>query len=401
MKKTLLRDAVAFFFLLGILFIPYPFYLLKAQLPVTDFLFGKLIGFIAKNIFGHPLSDTRVYSDFTSMYILVLLLGITAFILSLVISYWKKWPLNRERSLPVLYSIFYYYLSLQLLKYGADKIFKNQFYVPEPNILYTPLGRVNKDLLYWSSMGTSHFYSVFLGALEILAGLLVVVKRTRLAGFLLSFGILLNVVVINFAFDISVKLFSLFLLGLTIYLAAPYCRRMLQSLLSNRVVEAVKESEPLISNRFFSVFIKCFAAGLICLEVFYPAIKTGRINGDTASRPFLHGAYQVVKPVSGIDTSSAESDIKMFFIHKDGYIIFQDRSDQMADYKLQYDTAGKLLVLTDYQMHQRRVLYDYFPADSLLTLYFNKPAGEYTLTGKAIDWRRLPALSKEFHWTVD
>ena len=46
--------------------------------------------------------------------------------------------------------------------------------------------------------------------LEILAAVLILIKRTRLMGLLLSLGILINVVAVNFGFDISVKLFSLF-----------------------------------------------------------------------------------------------------------------------------------------------------------------------------------------------
>lgn len=401
MRKTFIRDAVSFFFLYGIIFIPFPFYLLKKQLQVTDFLFGKLISIVSQNIFGQALPDTKVYSDYVSMYALVLLLLILAIITALLINLWKGWPQYRDKVLRIFYTLFYCYLSLQLLKYGADKIFKNQFYLPEPNILYTPLGRVNKDLLYWSSMGTSHFYSVFLGSLEIVAAVLIFTRRFRPAGLLLSFGILLNVVVINFAFDISVKLFSIFLFFLTAYLSAPYFSRIARILFSTGKVKAHPQAEPLLKNVFLSGFLKWFAAGIICLESLYPVLKSGQVNGDLAPRPFLHGAYQVTIPAAGHEADSAEQAIRRFYIHKDGYLIFEDQDNNMKDYRLQYDTVNKRLLLTDYEKRQITVEYAYAPYDSILILRFPGTGGVHRIIGKEINWRKMPALQKGFHWTVD
>jgi hypothetical protein len=161
-----------------------------------------------------------------------------------------------------------------------------------------------------------------------------------------------------------------------------------------------------VKNTFTYGFLKWLIAGLICLEVFYPFIKERNFNSETAKLPFLHGAYKVVKSASNSDTTNAALKVKMFFIHKDGYFIFQDADDKsdsyrMTDYRLQYDTVQKLLLLTDYQMRQTKVVYDYSPGDSVLILHFAGNETGYTITGKAIDWRKLPALEKGFHWTVD
>ena len=222
MKRSFAHTVASLFAFFCVLFIPFPFNILTFQVSITDFIFGKLIGTIASTVFGKTLSDTRVYSDTVSMYILVLVLFILAILVSVLLLKIKKWRLYREKVLSFFYSLFVCYLALQLMKYGVDKIFKNQFYLPEPNILYTPLGRVDKDLLYWSSMGTSHFYNVFLGSLEMVAAIFILIKRTRLMGLVMSLVILLNVVAVNFGFDISVKLYSLFLLFLTVYLMNPY-----------------------------------------------------------------------------------------------------------------------------------------------------------------------------------
>jgi len=37
-----------------------------------------------------------------------------------------------------------------LLNYGTDKLFLEQFYKPDANILFTPLGFLDSDILFWS-----------------------------------------------------------------------------------------------------------------------------------------------------------------------------------------------------------------------------------------------------------
>ena len=404
MKRRFVYSLTSFFAFFCVVFIPFPFNFTKIQLPITDFIFGKPIGFFARNIVDIKLRSTLVYSDSVSMYILVLLLFLLALLITLLLQGVQKWPLYQEKIFSICYRLFIYYLAVQLLKYGVDKIFKNQFYIPEPNTLYTPMGEVGKDLLYWSSMGTSHFYNIFLGSLESLAAICLLMKRTRLTGLLLSSGILLNVVAINFGFDISVKLYSLFLLFLTTYLLTPYFPLLYQISLPSKTeyVFSLPGTTGLFKNSFAVHFMKWLIAGFIFLEALYPFIASKNFNGDLAKKPFLHGAYQVQQVIAGIDTLDLrDSPVKRFFIHRNGYLIFQDQADKMIDYKLSYDTNKSQLSITDYQLQKTIMQFSYFPTDSILRLQYFRNQKEFQLTGKAINWRELPALQKGFHWTSD
>ena len=128
--------------------------------------------------------------------------------------------INKIREMTWNEIIFFYWthvlvsnmLAFFLLRYGFDKLFKHQFYLPEPNTLYTPVGLLSKDILFWTSMGTSHSYNVFMGLIEIIPAFLLFFKRTRMLGGLISFAVLLNVLMINIGFDITVKILSSFLL---------------------------------------------------------------------------------------------------------------------------------------------------------------------------------------------
>ncbi len=403
MKRGFVKQVASFFAFFCVVFIPFPFNITKVQSPVTEFLFGRLIRVVSENVFGKKLTDTHVHSDTFSMYILVLLLFILALFISLLLLRIKKWSLYRDRVLGFFYRLFFYYLALQLLKYGLDKVFKNQFYMPEPNTLYTPLGRMSKGLLYWSSMGTSHFYNVFLGSLEALAAIFILIKRTRLIGLLISLAVMLNVVAVNFGFDISVKLYSTFLLYLTIYLLTPYFSRLYRLLLQKTgTFIPPSDHVVLFRNGFLSAFLKWLIAGIICVEAFYPFITTKNFNGDLAERPYLHGAYEVKQVIVGTDTLAArDSPVKRFFIHRQGYLIFQDQEDETQDYKLSYDKDSSLFILTDYQLHKTILSFTYRQTDSVLILQYFKDGKEYKLAGKALDWRKLPLVKKRFHWTSD
>ena len=141
---------------------------------------------------------------------------------------------------------------------------------------------------------------------------------------------------------------------------------------------------------------------MIFIEVLYPFIQKTNFNDDLAKRPYLHGAYEVKHLLQGNDTLEiANSPVKRFFIHRQGYIIFQSPDDEMKDYKLSYDKSQPLFILQDYQLKQSTLKYNYSAADSILSLQYYKGGKEYMLIGKALDWKKLPALKKDFHWTVE
>ena len=174
------------------------------------------------------------------MYLLVFVLAFLSLLAGILLNTIGRWKQYENRILQFFSLLFCYYLILMLMKYGLDKIFKAQFYLPEPNILYTRLGQIDKDFLYWTSMGTSRLYNIITGSVEVLAALLILFKRTRMTGLLLAAASLVQVVAINFGFDISVKLYSLFLLSLSLYLLAPYYRRIYTFLFTQRDLPAIR-----------------------------------------------------------------------------------------------------------------------------------------------------------------
>lgn len=357
---------------------------------------------MAGAIFGTPLKSTQVYSDSTSIYILVLLLFLLSISSGLIMHHFARGKKISEWLLQAIYMLVAYYLSLMLLKYGLDKVFKHQFYLPEPNLLYTPLGRLDKDILYWSSMGTSRFYNIFTGSVEILAAVFLLFRRTRMAGAFLALAIMAQVLMINLGFDISVKLYSAFLLFCAAFVLYPYSGRLVSFFFKKNQIIPEASSPVLIRHPFAAVFLKCMIIGFILFESLFPYLRSGNYNDDAAARPAMHGTYEVKQFISGNDTlQGLRSPVKRFFIHRNGYLIFQDQQDTMQDYKLDYDTDQYKYIITDYQQHKITLDIQYSAADSLLIIRYVKKDTPVQITGKGLDWRRLPLMKKLFHWTVD
>lgn len=224
-----------------------------------------------------------------------------------------------------------YLLAWQLLQYGFNKVFKWQFYRPEPNIQYSRIVDLSPDMLYWTTMGVSRGYSIFLGAIELLAAALLLFHRTRLAGALLAAGILANVLAVNFAFDVTVRLLSSFLLLLALIVIWERRRSVL-------AIFGVWGALPVRRETLRRSWIaKGAVIMVIVADAGYPYLRSGNFNDDADARPALHGAYAVV---TNATTPRGPAEV---FIHRQGYLIFRNREGQFRDFLITTDTAARII----------------------------------------------------------
>lgn len=130
-----------------------------------------------------------------------------------------------------------YFMALMLIGYGYGKVFPLQF---QPNTLvrlsqeygtFSPMGVV------WSFMGASTTYTAFAGLAEVTGGILVCFRRTTSLGAMVAFGVMTNVVALNYCYDIPVKIHSTHYLLMSAFLLAPDFRRLVNVFLLNQVAE--------------------------------------------------------------------------------------------------------------------------------------------------------------------
>lgn len=380
----------------GILLIPFPFYIFPYQNEITSFLFKDFVLFIIHRFDDLKVLNTDFSSDSLMLYFLLLVLLILALLIHFVLSFFPFWQKNQQKIFAILQIITVYYLALILLKYGFEKLLKIQFYQPEPNLLYTPLGQLDKDILYWSTIGSSYAYNVFLGLWEIIPSLLLLHKKTRVFGALLLFGVLGNVVMINLSYDISVKLFSTFLMLICLLTLIPSFKTFFKFFILNKIAKLrVITGTNIFTTKSKYLISKALMISLVAFETLMPLLKIGAINGDNLPKYEMHGAYELVKVISSEGIKSNFTNIKRVFFHKNYYLIFQLEDDSFIDYHVDIETDK--LILTDYDNRKINLTYDYKKSTSEIHLVLN---GNH-LVFKALPWRTLPLLKPLFHWTVD
>jgi hypothetical protein len=125
---------------------------------------------------------------------------------------------------------------MAMIRYGAAKVIPSQFPPPTLDRLLQPFGDASPMGLLWTFMGASAAYTIFAGAMEMLGGLLLTMRRTALLGALVSMGVLVNIVALNFMYDVPVKIYSLELLAMAAVIALPDVPRLVNFFIRNRPV---------------------------------------------------------------------------------------------------------------------------------------------------------------------
>jgi hypothetical protein len=149
--------------------------------------------------------------------------------------------------------------------------------------------------LLWTFMGSSQSYNVFTGLCEFLGGVLLTARRTTLLGALLSIAVLSNIVMLNFSYDVPVKLYSLHLFAMAVFLCLPELRRLANFLVLNRPVEPVALA-PLFQRKWLNRGAFAVRALFIawCAWLALNQGWTGRTTyGDLAPKAPLYGIWNV------------------------------------------------------------------------------------------------------------
>ena len=186
-----------------------------------------------------------------------------------------------------------YFVGAMLLCYGWVKVFPLQF--PEPHLqdLVRPFGEMAPMMQVWRFMGSSPVYTMFGGWAEVIPGLLLFFRRTQILGALGAVAVMTNVVMINFCYDIPIKLLSGHLLLMSIVLVAMNSGRLLRFFVFNLPVEPVK-FEPHFSHPKAAMAARIVKGVLVVAWGFSPLLFNA-LHFQTRSNelPELYGIYEV------------------------------------------------------------------------------------------------------------
>ena len=97
-----------------------------------------------------------------------------------------------------------YRLAYGMIGWGLKKVFPMQMVYPTVGMLNTPFVDMAEKKLYWSHVGVSFGYTVFLGFAELIPGLLLLNRKTSVLGAALAAVVTFNICIANHAYDAGV-----------------------------------------------------------------------------------------------------------------------------------------------------------------------------------------------------
>ncbi|MEO7991453.1 MAG: hypothetical protein ABI663_18015 [Chryseolinea sp.] len=387
---------------LFIYFILYMFPFGLETFPV-DMLWTPLIEWTGKYILNLNESITVLPNgsgDTTWNYVQVLVIALLSAIGMMI---WSILDWRRQNYSKLFYwltVIVRYYLALVLIGYGFAKVFKTQFPFPFLERLTQPYGNSSPMGLLWTFMGFSTAYNFFTGFCEALGGFLLFFRRTKMLGAFITIGVMSNIVILNFTYDVPVKLLSIHLLFLTLFLLAPDARRLLNFLILNKPTEP-EAREPIFKKRKWNITLSIVKAVVIVLVLGYQFLNAQYIRkqwGDAVPKPFLYGIYNVDLHVVNRDTipplRNSTRCLNKIIVSQAGYASLEYMDNAKIHYMFSADTVK----------HTMEFLY----TDSSKVYEFNyvNEGDLYKLKGKAygdsvfVTMRKndFLLLNRGFHW---
>jgi hypothetical protein len=198
-----------------------------------------------------------------------------------------------------------YSLALIAFGYGINKIFALQMPFPMLSQLATPLGDLLPMRFSWLFIGYSAPYEIFTGAMEVLAAVLLLYRRTATMGALIATAVFINVMMLNLCYDIPVKLYSMNLVLLCLYLLANEYRRIACFFVLNKPAARCSVYDYPLTKKWMRVtrIIIKLAVVLLLGKSFYETRQFAReMKATTSHKDFKPGVYDVTKYVVNKDT---------------------------------------------------------------------------------------------------
>ncbi len=253
---------------------------------------------VAASVFGiqSPLSFAQTGSgDTTAAYVRLFMTLVAAVAVTLAWSLVHRRAAAYPRGVRWLVVSTRYFLGTTMLSYGLAKVIPTQFMVPSLDQLLRTYGESSPMGIVWTFMGLSPAYTIFSGLAETVGGVLLFFRRTTTLGAVVLTAVLANVVMLNFAYDVPVKLFSLHLFAMTVGLLAMDAPRLVAVFWGNTPGPPA-ERRPLFDSLWANRLgrtIALLGVGAMAVMTTIGSWQTYNTFGNGRPRPELWGIHDV------------------------------------------------------------------------------------------------------------
>ena len=236
--------------------------------------------------------------------------------------------------------------------YGMIKAFPLQMGYPQLTRLLEPYGHFSLMGVLWAQVGASPAYQMFTGFTELLAGILLFIPGLTTLGALVGVAVAGYVWILNMTYDVPVKLFSLHLVLMSLFLLAPDMKRLFRLFVLNRAVPASSEGSLARRRGIAWALIAAQLAfgGWIVYSRFDGNRQAYQVRGPNAPKPPLYGIWTVDRMyIDGVERSPLVTDYdrwRRVVVQFAGSMSFQRMDDTFVGYGAKVDPAARTIAMT-------------------------------------------------------
>ncbi len=254
-----------------------------------------------------------------------------------------------------------YNIVLIAFSYGILKLFCLQMGFPTTSQLDTPLGDLLPMRFSWLFIGYSQPYQIFSGFMEVLAGILLLYRRTATLGTFLAFIIFTNVMILNLSYDIPVKIYSMQIVLLCLFLLVNEWNRMVCFFILNKPASICDIYHFRYIKRWMRLARFALKTAFVFAAIWFPLKSTLKfykmVHTDTALFPLPKGMY----------------DVKIFALNKD--TLPPLLTDTLRWQDIIFDKGGQGSIAThdtSFRRRYNRAYFNYLTDTVRHTIQFNK-----------------------------
>jgi hypothetical protein len=251
-------------------------------------------------------------------------------------------------------------------------------------------------------MGASTPYVIFAGLAESGAALLLLFRRTALLGALSAAAVLLNVAMLNYCYDVPVKLYSTNLLLMALFLLTADVSRLANMFFFNRTILPAEMTAPLFAERWMRL-----GAGILKLVLFGYFIGTAGWQGWNSLQPArsagnspVYGAYEVDSMTNnGLRAPAGNSSTawRRVIIESTFWAVRQTDGTNLY-LQPHFDEKAKMVDLYSWKTHSRIKL-SYEQPDAQHLMLTNKTGnGDVEARLHRLDTKPFTLTSRGYHW---
>ena len=377
---------------------------------IYPFFANHLASLMARLVLpSHSVVRSTSFDDTVWLYMVLLGCGTLTVVITGVWSVLDRQRVEYRRLNRLFRILLRYSLAYVMLLYGMDKVIDVQFPGVELSRMVETYGNSSPMGLMYTFMGQSRLYVLFAGVAEVTGGLLVIFRRTALLGALICAAVMINVTLMDFLYDVPVKMLALHLLLMAIVVVVPDLDRLADVLVRNRAARpAMLGTAPTdlrwrMAYRMAKVLMLVYLTVPLTVRDLRNYHKRGM--GANDAKPALYGLYAVdvfkrngsLEPAL-LDDATRWRDVA---VEVNGDLIVRHMDDSMTAYKQHYNAATHTATIDAKDSASSGELLAIKEADNRLRLSGTVDGAVMDVELRRLDPSKSVLMSRGFHWVND